>query len=54
MGSKNYNLGYTDLGRNPNSVLITRGNWGFLWGKKKTEDEVNCFKENFIGADEQS
>lgn len=38
--SKNYNLGYTDLGRNPNSILITKGGLKVFMGKR---EEVSYF-----------
>lgn len=34
-GSKNSNLGHTDLGRNSNSVLITEGGLRIFTGKRR-------------------
>ena len=39
--SKKYNLGYRNLGGNPNRILIIRGGLSF-YGEKK-EDLVSCF-----------
>ena len=49
MGSKNYSLGSTDSGGNPNSVLITAEGLRVFMGKKE-EDEVSCVKEESIGG----
>lgn len=41
-GSKNCNLGSTDTGRTPNTVLIRGEGFWFFMGKN--EDEVSCIK----------
>ena len=48
LGSKNSNLGSTELGRNPNSVLITGEGLRVFMGKR--EDEASCIEKEFIGA----
>lgn len=47
--SKNCDLGSTDSGRNPKSVLITGEGLRVFKGKRE-DDEVSYIKEKFIGT----
>lgn len=49
MRSKNCDLGSTDSGRNPKSVLITGEGLRVFKGKRE-DDEVSYIKEKFIGT----
>lgn len=49
MGSKNYNPGRTNPGRNPNSVLPVGWNQGFFYEEKAGGNYMSSRKEkNFL------